>query len=144
METNKIIQINSFNCSARYFRFYWSRVCVYNIILGCSESPCLIHISPLASMLAGFWGYSIPYMLRYWGKVRLSSGLNLLQECIIAVSSVMLKVRMALYAHLNIKQMHLNSKDLLKDGLWAQCWSPLHRRKFHCPLSCIWHHFWSV
>lgn len=57
-------------------------------------------------------------------KVRLSSGLNPHQECIIAVSSVKLKVRMALRDHLDKKQMHLSNKDLLKNVLVSTMLKP--------------------
>lgn len=57
-------------------------------------------------------------------KVRLSSGLNPHQKCIIAVSPVKLKVRMALRAHLGTKQMHLNNKDLLKNVLVSTMLKP--------------------
>jgi len=59
-------------------------------------------------------------------KIIFSSGLlNPLQEYSITVSSVILKGRMSLHAHLNAKQIHLNYKDVLKNVLVSTVLKPL-------------------
>ena len=83
---------------------------------------------PLWLLLAGLSSASILHVfwLPWGGREKLSSGLlNLLQEHSITVSSVILKVRILLHAHLNTKQIHLNYKDLLKNVLVSTMLKPL-------------------